>query len=104
MVTQADAPGCASAHRARAIVLPAPGGPVMTVSGVRAPCAMSLLIRGRWTAQPGTPGAVIFEARTGSSAPVRCQLDRAGPRADALVTTDTTLTLEATDIRPAGAA
>src|SRR6266496_163102 len=58
---------------------------------------MSLLIRGRWTAQPGTPGVVIFEARTGSSVPAPCHLARPGPRADALVTTGTTLTLGVTD-------
>jgi hypothetical protein len=69
-----------------AIVLPAPGAPVITVSGFRAPAAMSLLIRGRCTVQPGTPGAVIFDVRTGSSAAARGQLECSGRRAAGLVT------------------
>ena len=32
----------------------------------RVPSAISLLIRGRWTAQPGTGGAVILAVRIGS--------------------------------------
>src|SRR5947207_2932801 len=65
--TQATAPGSAVAHKARAIVLPAPGGPVTIVSGHhRVPSAISLVIRGRGTAQCGTSGGVIFEVRIGS--------------------------------------
>src|SRR5215472_3604339 len=48
------------------MVLPAPGGPVTTVSGLhRVPWAISFVIRGRCTAHSGTPGAVIFDARIG---------------------------------------
>ena len=66
-VTQAACPGPAAAHNASAIVLPAPAGPVTTVSGHhRLPWAISSVIRGRGTAQSGTPGAVIFDARTGT--------------------------------------
>src|SRR2546430_15508652 len=78
--TQATAPGSAIAHKARAIVLPAPGGPVTIVSGHhRVPSAISLVIRGRGTAQCGTSGGVIFEVRIGSPT------DMAGrrPRVDA---------------------
>src|SRR6516225_3194764 len=65
--TQATAPGSAAAHKASAIVLPAPGGPVTTVSGHhRVPRAISSVIRGRCTVQAGTSGAVIFESRIGS--------------------------------------
>src|SRR5207247_10143857 len=67
----------AAAHCARAIVLPAPGGPVTTVSGHHlVPSAISLVTRGRGTAQPGTPGTVIFDSRIGVSTPGR----RAGSR------------------------
>ena len=67
--TQATAPALAAAHRARAIVLPAPGGPVTTVSGHhRVPSAISLVIRGRDTAQSETLGTVILDVRTGSLA------------------------------------
>src|SRR5258705_8775120 len=65
--TQATGPGSAVAHKARAIVLPEPGGPVTIVSGHhRVPSAISLVIRGRGTAQCGTSGGVIFEVRIGS--------------------------------------
>src|SRR5689334_3581319 len=65
--TQATGPGSAVAYRARAIVLPAPGGPVTIVSGHhRVPSAISLVIRARGTAQCGTSGGVIFEVRIGS--------------------------------------
>ena len=67
--TQATFPGPAAAHNARAIVLPAPAGAVTTVSRHhRLPSAISVVIRGRGSAQPGTPGAVIFDARTGMPA------------------------------------
>src|SRR5260370_10095875 len=69
-----------------AIVLPAPGGPVTVVIGPRAPSAMSFSMRGRGTAQPGRPGMVILDINTGSSLPVACALERAGPRAAVLVT------------------
>src|SRR3989440_11806197 len=66
--TQATGPGSAVAHKARAIVLPEPGGPVTIVSGHhRVPSAISLVIRGRGTAQCGTSGGVIFEVRIGST-------------------------------------
>src|SRR4029077_6545718 len=53
--------------KARAIVLPAPGGPVTIVSGHhRVPSAISLVIRARGTAQCGTSGGVIFDVRIGS--------------------------------------
>src|SRR5215469_2686746 len=75
--TQAIRPGSAAAHNATAIVLPAPGGPVTTVSGHhRTPPAISLAIRGRCTTQSGTPGAVIFEARIGSPAGAAVRLVR----------------------------
>jgi hypothetical protein len=62
-------PGWAAAHSARAVVLPAPAGPLTTVSGHhRVPCAISLVIRGRDTAQHGTPGAVILAATIGTPA------------------------------------
>src|SRR5215472_10557078 len=48
------------------MVLPAPGGPVTTVSGLhRVPWTISFVIRRRCTAHSGTPGAVIFDARIG---------------------------------------
>jgi hypothetical protein len=50
----------------------------MTVSGHhRLPWAISSVIRGRGTAQPGTPGAVIFAARIGASAETAGLLARA---------------------------
>src|ERR1700730_17560052 len=67
-----------------AMVLPDPGGPVTVVSGPRAPSAMSLSICGRRTAQEGGRGMVIFDIRTGSSAPVACPLGRAAARAPKL--------------------
>src|SRR5438477_4273588 len=67
--TQATGPGSAAAHSASAIVLPAPGGPVITVSGHhRVPRAISSVILRRGTVQAGTSGAVIFDARIGSPA------------------------------------
>src|SRR5215468_12176436 len=68
-LTQAASPGSDAAHDAKAIVLPAPTGPVRTVNGHhRVPWVISWVIRGLRTAQSGTFGAVIFEARTGSLA------------------------------------
>ena len=65
--SQATALGRAAAHNVTAIVLPAPGGPVTTVSGHhRAPRVISLVIRGRWIAQPGTSGTVTLDSRIGS--------------------------------------
>src|SRR5580700_5316732 len=52
------------------MVLPAPGGPVIVVSGPRAPSAISLSTRGRATTQPGRVGTVILDIRIGLSAPV----------------------------------
>src|SRR6516165_10246355 len=67
--TQATAPGSAAAHKASAIVLPAPGGPVTTVSGHhRVPRAISSVIRGRRTAHGGRLGIVTLDARIGSPA------------------------------------
>ena len=49
--------------------MPAPAGAMTTVSGHhRLPCAISLVIRGRGTTQPGTPGAVILAATIGTPA------------------------------------
>src|SRR5205814_4115023 len=80
MVTQASGPpgGLAAAHSARAIVLPAPGGPVTVVMGPRAPRAMSLSSLGRGTSQPGTPGTVILDVRSGSPVPVACRAEPPG--------------------------
>src|SRR5260370_1732441 len=71
MVTDAVAPPAwlAAAHTARAIVLPAPGGPVTVVMGPRAPRAMSRSIRGRGISHSGTPGTVTLDVRSGSPAP-----------------------------------
>ena len=68
----------AAAHDAMAMVLPAPGGPVTEVSLPRAPFSMSLSMRGRVIAQPGRPGMVILDIRTGS--PSACLGPRAAPR------------------------
>jgi hypothetical protein len=76
--SQATGPGSAAAHNASAIVLPAPAVAVITVSGHhRLPWAISLVIRGRGTTQSGTPGAVIFAARIGTSAETAGLLARA---------------------------
>ena len=78
--TQATGPGSAAAHNARAIVLPAPGGPVTTVSGHhRVPRAMSWAIRGRASAQSGTAGAVILATKIGSLPETAARLARAVP-------------------------
>jgi hypothetical protein len=45
-----------------------------------------LSICGRLTAQAGTPGIVILDIKTGSSAAVACPLERAATRAPLLVT------------------
>jgi hypothetical protein len=45
-----------------------------------------LSICGRPTAQAGTPGIVILEVRTGSSAPLAWALERPAERAPVLVT------------------
>ena len=64
---------------ATAMVLPAPGGPVSTVSGHhRVPSATRSVIRWRGTAQAGTSGAVILEVRIGSPASAAARLVRAG--------------------------
>ncbi|SRR6266566_2286502 len=79
--TQATGPGCAAAHNATAIVLPAPGGPVTTVSGHhRVPSAISAVIRGRRTAHSGTSGTVILDVRIGSPAGPADRLVRPDPR------------------------
>src|SRR5260370_29617955 len=75
---QATGPGSTAAHNARAIVLPAPAGPVTTVSGDhRVPSAISWVTRGRCTAQSGTFGTVILDARIGVSAETAGRLARA---------------------------
>src|SRR6201996_9778297 len=67
--TQATIRDSAAAHNARAIVLPAPPGPVTTVSGHhRVAWVISWPTRGRGTAQSGVPGAVILEGGTGTAA------------------------------------
>ena len=64
--TQAPGPDSAAAHNARAIVLPAPTGPVATVSGHRCvPWAIISVIRGLCSAQPGTAGAVTWMPGSG---------------------------------------
>src|SRR5215471_13563096 len=75
MVTHAVAPAAwlAAAHMARAIVLPAPGGPVTVVIEPRAPAAMSRSIRGRSISQSGVLGTVTLDVRSGSPAPVVCR-------------------------------
>ncbi len=57
-----------AAHDARAVVFPAPGGPVITVSGPAAPSATRVSRRGRATIQAGSRGAENLDARTRSSA------------------------------------
>src|SRR6516225_3430843 len=80
MVTQATGPSPEDvAQEATAMVLPAPGGPVTTVSGPRAPSAIRRSIRLRGTTHPGTRGGASLDIRTGSSARAACR--RAGARA-----------------------
>src|SRR5260370_30554644 len=80
MVTQATGPSPeVAAQEATAIVLPAPGGPVTTVSGPRAPSAIRRSIRLRGTTQPGTLGGASLDVKTGSSARAACR--RPGPPA-----------------------
>src|SRR5262249_34612423 len=63
------APVSSAAHDAIASVLPAPGGPVTTVSGHhRMPATISSVIRGRRTAHGGKLGVVTLDARIGSPA------------------------------------
>src|SRR5450755_3129498 len=57
----------AAAHDAIAIVLPAPGGPLTSVSGPCAPALIRSSIRGRETRQGGKPGTAILEAMSVSS-------------------------------------
>src|ERR1700759_4776258 len=67
--TQATGRDSVAAHNARAIVLPAPRGPVTTGSGHhRVAWVISWPIRGRGTAQAGVPGAVILEGGIGTAA------------------------------------
>src|SRR5215467_14275911 len=61
------------AHMARAIVLPAPGGPVTVVMEPRAPAPMSRSIRGRSISQSGMPGTVTLDVRSGSPTPAVCR-------------------------------
>jgi hypothetical protein len=75
--TKVAGAGSAAAHMVMAMVLPEPAGPVIVVSGPRAPSVMSLSICGRRTAQAGGLGTVIFDIRTGSSAPATWPLGRA---------------------------
>src|SRR5215472_16985021 len=90
MVTHAVLPS--AAHRARAIVLPAPGGPVSAVTGPRAPWAMSAWIRGRGISHSGTPGTVTLDARSGSPAPAVCRPEPAVSGMVTLVTIATAST------------
>src|SRR5438067_13556334 len=84
MVTHAALPP--AAHRARAIVLPAPGGPVSAVTGPPAPWAMSAWIRGRGISHSGTTGTVTLDARSGSPAPAACRPESAVSGVVTLVT------------------
>src|SRR6202035_3828030 len=90
MVTHAVLPP--AAHRARAIVLPAPGGPVNAVTGPRAPWAISAWMRGRGISHSGTPGTVTLDARSGSPAPAVC---RPEPTVSGMVTLVTIATTSA---------
>src|SRR5262252_5715412 len=78
MVTHAVMPPAwlDAAHMARAIVLPAPGGPVTVVIEPRAPAVMSRSIRGRSMSQSGMLGTVTLDVRSGSPTPAVC---RPGP-------------------------
>ena len=88
--SQATAPGRAAAHNVAAIVLPAPGGPVTTVSGHhRVPRVISLVIRGRWIAQFGIPGTVTLDSRMGSSAGTANGSVRASARLAVDIATET---------------
>src|SRR5690348_4544686 len=75
MVTHAVIPSAwlDAAHMARAIVLPAPGGPVTVVMEPRAPAVMSRSIRGRSMSQSGMLGTVTLDARSGSPTPAVCR-------------------------------
>src|SRR6516164_10645793 len=75
MVTQAVMPlaWLDAAHMARAIVLPAPGGPVTVVMEPRAPAVISRSIRGRSMSQSGMLGTVTLDARSGSPTPAVCR-------------------------------
>src|ERR1700733_9806696 len=64
----------AAAHDARAVVLPAPGGPVTTVTRPLAPSDMRWSRRGRATIHPGKRGAVSLDAKKRSSACRVCGL------------------------------
>src|SRR5579863_6137249 len=100
MVTQAVAPAeelPPAAHRARAIVLPAPGGPVTVVTGPRAPWAMRAWMRGRGMSHSGTPGTVTLDARSGSPGPAGC---RAGPAVTGMATLVTIVTASASGRSP----
>ena len=58
------------------MVLPAPGGPLITVSGPCLPASIRASIRGRPTSHGGRAGAVILDARIVS--PVRGACCRVG--------------------------
>src|SRR5215469_2966103 len=75
MVTHAVMPSAwlDAAHMARAIVLPAPGGPVTVVMEPRAPAVMSRSIRGRSMSQSGMLGTVTLDVRSGSPTPAVCR-------------------------------
>src|SRR5215831_20495500 len=70
-----------AAHMARAMVLPAPGGPVTVVMEPWAPAAMSRSIRGRSMSQSGMLGTVTLDVRSGSPTPAVC---RPGPTVAAM--------------------
>ena len=71
-------------------------GPVTTLSGRhRAPSAISLITRGRATAQPGPPGPVIFDAVIGILTP------RAPPRVTGMAGAGRYRDSRRTVIRPA---
>src|SRR5262249_62348790 len=89
MVTQAAGPSPqVAAQEATAIVLPAPGGPVITVSGPRAPSAIRRSIRLRGTTQPGTLGGASLGVINGSSARGACRRLSAPPPISELIPSD----------------
>jgi hypothetical protein len=60
-VTHATVPRVPASHDVTAVVFPAPGGPVTTVSGL---AAIRSSIRGRLMTHSFRQGAVIFESGT----------------------------------------
>src|SRR5580693_4417629 len=82
------------------MVLPAPGGPVIMVSGAGGLSAMMAAIRRRGTAQSGRPGAVILDTRTGSPSPAEGPSSRVAVRGRDLASIANTLFLGGRSRRP----